>query len=142
MNANELRALQAPLKERYRSDADAARITLRARGALDDAHISCKVETGRALSLAGLHPATGGSGAELCSGAMLLEALALTPLGASLAQLAPVKFQQLPALASKIHPKLWDPALLDLLYVPTSVVLAVAGIALAALAAPRRDRRR
>src|SRR3954454_10396252 len=70
------------------------------------------------------------------------DTLALTPLGASLAQLAPVKFQQLPALASKIHPKLWDPALLDLLYVPTSVVLAVAGIALAALAAPRRDRRR
>ena len=75
MNADDLRALQAPLKDRYRSDAEAARITLRARGALDDAHIACKVETGRALAIAGLHPATGGSGAELCSGDMLLEAL-------------------------------------------------------------------
>jgi len=75
MNADELRALQAPLKDRYRGDAEAARITLRARGALDDAHIACKVETGRALAVAGLHPGTGGSGAELCSGDMLLEAL-------------------------------------------------------------------
>jgi uncharacterized OsmC-like protein len=75
MNADELRALQAPLKDRYRGDAAAARITLSARGALDDSHIACKVETGRALAVAGLHPATGGSGAELCSGDMLLEAL-------------------------------------------------------------------
>ena len=75
MNADELRALQAPLKDRYRGDAAAARITLRARGALDDSRIACKVETGRALAIAGLHPATGGSGAELCSGDMLLEAL-------------------------------------------------------------------
>jgi uncharacterized OsmC-like protein len=75
MNADELRALQAPLKDRYRGDAEAAHITLRARGALDDAHIACKVETGRALAVAGLHPATGGSGLELCSGDMLLEAL-------------------------------------------------------------------
>jgi len=75
MNAEELRALQAPLKDRYRDDPQAARITLTARGALDDAQIACKVETGRALAVAGLHPATGGSGLELCSGDMLLEAL-------------------------------------------------------------------
>ena len=75
MNADELRALQAPLKDRYRGDAAAAFITLTARGALDDTKIACKVETGRALAVAGLHPATGGSGAELCSGDMLLEAL-------------------------------------------------------------------
>ena len=75
MNADELRALQAPLKERYRSEPEAAIVTLRASGALDSAAIACKVETGRAIRLAGLHPATGGSGAELCSGDMLLEAL-------------------------------------------------------------------
>ena len=75
MNADEMRALQAPLKERYRADPKAALITLRASGALDSAAIACKVETGRALAVAGLHPATGGSGAELCSGDMLLEAL-------------------------------------------------------------------
>ncbi len=75
MDGTELRALQAPLKARYREAPEAARITLRARGTLDDGSIACKVETGRALALAGLHPATGGSGAELCSGDMLLEAL-------------------------------------------------------------------
>jgi uncharacterized OsmC-like protein len=75
MNADEMRAIQAPLKERYRADAKAGLITLKANGALDSEGIACKVETGRALSLAGLHPATGGSGAELCSGDMLLEAL-------------------------------------------------------------------
>ena len=75
MDAAGLRALQAPLKERYRSDPSAGHITLKARGTLDDAHIACKVETGRALAVAGLHPATGGSGLELCSGDMLLEAL-------------------------------------------------------------------
>jgi uncharacterized OsmC-like protein len=75
MDAATLRALQAPLKERYKADPEAACITLRARGTLDDAHIACKVETGRALAVAGLHPATGGSGLELCSGDMLLEAL-------------------------------------------------------------------
>ena len=75
MNADEIRAIQAPLKERYRADPKAALITLRASGALDSAAIACKVETGRALVVAGLHPATGGSGAELCSGDMLLEAL-------------------------------------------------------------------
>jgi uncharacterized OsmC-like protein len=75
MDAAELRAVQAPIKERYRNDPGAALITLKARGTLDDAAIACKVETGRALAIAGLHPATGGSGLELCSGDMLLEAL-------------------------------------------------------------------
>ena len=75
MDANELRAMQAPIKERYKGDPGAALITLRAKGTLDDTNIACKVETGRALSVAGLHPATGGSGLELCSGDMLLEAL-------------------------------------------------------------------
>ena len=75
MDAAALRNLQAPIKERYKSDPKAALITLRARGSIDQEGIACKVETGRALSLAGLHPATGGSGLELCSGDMLLEAL-------------------------------------------------------------------
>jgi uncharacterized OsmC-like protein len=75
MDATELRAMQAPIKDRYKSDAKAAFITLRAKGTLDDTSIACKVETGRALAVAGLHPATGGSGMELCSGDMLLEAL-------------------------------------------------------------------
>ena len=75
MNADELRAIQAPLKDRYRAEPQAARIKLKASGALDSAAIACKVETGRAIVAAGLHPATGGSGAELCSGDMLLEAL-------------------------------------------------------------------
>src|SRR6266542_6444758 len=75
MDATALRAMQAPLKERYKGDPKSAFITLKAKGTLDDAHIACKVETGRALAVAGLHPATGGSGLELCSGDMLLEAL-------------------------------------------------------------------
>ena len=75
MDANTLRALQAPLKDTYKQTPDAALVTLKARGRLDDGKIACKVETGRALALAGLHPATGGTGAELCSGDMLLEAL-------------------------------------------------------------------
>jgi uncharacterized OsmC-like protein len=75
IDANALRAMQAPLKDSYRTAPDSAVITLKARGELDDQHIACKVETGRALAIAGLHPATGGSGMELCSGDMLLEAL-------------------------------------------------------------------
>ena len=75
MDAAELRALQAPIKERYKVEPKAALITLKAKGTLDDANIACKVETGRALAIAGLHPATGGTGLELCSGDMLLEAL-------------------------------------------------------------------
>ena len=74
MNAGELRALQGPLKERYREDPAAASITLRARGRIGEG-LSCRVETGRALVEAGLHPATGGSGIQACSGDMLLEAL-------------------------------------------------------------------
>jgi uncharacterized OsmC-like protein len=75
MDAAELRATQAPLKARYKEDAESALITLRAEGELG-AGISCKVDTGRALVEAGLHPATGGSGLQACSGDMLLEALA------------------------------------------------------------------
>src|SRR6266478_9531063 len=75
MDTAELRAMQAPIKERYKSDPSAAVITLKARGSIDNEGIACKVETGRALAVAGLHPATGGSGLELCSGDMLLEAL-------------------------------------------------------------------
>jgi uncharacterized OsmC-like protein len=75
MDSAALRALQAPIKDRYKADAKAGLITLKAKGALDDANIACRVETGRALAVAGLHPATGGSGLELCSGDMLLEAL-------------------------------------------------------------------
>jgi uncharacterized OsmC-like protein len=70
-----LRALQAPIKDKYRNDPKSGVITLKAKGTLDDQNIACKVETGRALAVAGLHPATGGSGMELCSGDMLLEAL-------------------------------------------------------------------
>ena len=75
MEADELRALQAPLKQQYRNDPGKAVVTLRASGSLG-AGVSCRVETGRALVEAGLHPATGGSGLQACSGDMLLEALA------------------------------------------------------------------
>src|ERR1700710_109127 len=75
MDAAELRAMQAPIKERYKSDPSAAVITLKAKGSIDNEGLTCKVETGRALAVAGLHPATGGSGMELCSRDMLLEAL-------------------------------------------------------------------
>ena len=75
MDGTELRAMQAPIKERYKSDPGAAMITLKAKGTLDAPGIACKLETGRAMAIAGLHPATGGSGIELCSGDMLLEAL-------------------------------------------------------------------
>ena len=74
MDSTELRAIQAPLKERYRDDPDAAVITLAAAGTLGEG-VSCSVQTGRALAEAGLHPATGGDGSLLCSGDMLLEAL-------------------------------------------------------------------
>jgi uncharacterized OsmC-like protein len=74
MEADELRSLQAPLKERYRQDADAALVTLSATGGLEDG-ISCSVRTGQALATAGLHPASGGDGSLLCSGDMLLQAL-------------------------------------------------------------------
>ena len=75
MNADQLRTLQAPLKEAYRSRPQAALITLKASGRLGDENISCKVETGKALVEAGLHPGSGGDGRFACSGDMLLEAL-------------------------------------------------------------------
>lgn len=74
MNADDLRSIQAPLKERYRQSPDVALVTLRAQGRLAEG-VSCKIETGKALVTAGLHPATGGSGLSACSGDMLLEAL-------------------------------------------------------------------
>jgi uncharacterized OsmC-like protein len=74
MKADELRSVQAPLKERYRQAPEAALITLHAEGRLGEG-VSCKIETGKSLVVAGLHPATGGSGLSACSGDMLLEAL-------------------------------------------------------------------
>lgn len=76
MNVEQLRELQAPLKARYRGEPDSAVITLRAKGEIGQENLACRVETGRALVEAGLHPATGGSGLQACSGDMLLEALA------------------------------------------------------------------
>lgn len=74
MKTEELKAMQAPLKERYREDSTAALVTLRASGKLGEG-VTCKIETGKALVAAGLHPATGGNGLSACSGDMLLEAL-------------------------------------------------------------------
>jgi uncharacterized OsmC-like protein len=75
MNREELRAVQKPIKERYRSDPSAGLLTLRAEGSLSESDVACSVATGRALVEAGLHPATGGSGMLACSGDMLLQAL-------------------------------------------------------------------
>ena len=75
MKLNDLRAMQAPVKERYRSEPDEALITLKAEGRIGE-RVTCKIETGRGLIEAGLHPATGGPGTFACSGDMLLEALA------------------------------------------------------------------
>jgi uncharacterized OsmC-like protein len=75
MTSDELKDLQKPLKDKYREHPEAALVTLKAHSTLDEG-ISCKIDTGKALAQAGLHPATGGSGSELCSGDMLLEALA------------------------------------------------------------------
>lgn len=75
MRGDDLRALQAPFKQRYRETPEAAVITLKAKGEIGDQTLTCKVETGRALVEAGLHPATGGDGIAACSGDMLLEAL-------------------------------------------------------------------
>src|SRR5215471_20373946 len=76
MKAEELRALQAPFKARYKDQPATALVTLKAQGTLDPEHITCNVQTGRGVAEAGLHPATGGDGRSLCSGDMLLEALA------------------------------------------------------------------
>jgi uncharacterized OsmC-like protein len=75
VDSDALRAVQEPLKDAYRQDPRQAVVTLRARGELGDEGITCSVDTGRALAVAGLHPATGGDGSLLCSGDMLLEAL-------------------------------------------------------------------
>src|SRR3979490_2470098 len=74
MKTNELRAIQTPLKERYRAEPDAALITLKAEGRIGE-RVTCSVQTGKAVVEAGLHPATGGPGTFACSGDMLLEAL-------------------------------------------------------------------
>ena len=75
MQAEKFRATQGPLKERYRTDAKAALLTLKAKGTADHSTVTCKVETGRGLAVAGIHPKCGGSGLDLCSGDLLLEAL-------------------------------------------------------------------
>jgi uncharacterized OsmC-like protein len=75
MDAEQIRALQAPIKARYRDDPNAAVVTLKSEGDLDSEAVACKVETGRALVVAGLHPASGGDGTMACSGDMLLDAL-------------------------------------------------------------------
>ncbi len=75
MDSNELRALQAPIKARYKEDPSAALVTLEATGDVNDEGVACSVHTGRALAKAGLHPASGGDGLLLCSGDMLLESL-------------------------------------------------------------------
>lgn len=75
MKSDELRSLQAPLKQKYKDDPDSAVITLRAKGQIGEG-ITCRIQTGKAIVEAGLHPATGGSGLSACSGDMLLEALA------------------------------------------------------------------
>jgi len=74
MEREELRSIQAPLKERYKDEPEAARVTLTATGTLGES-VSCSVDTGRAIAEAGLHPASGGDGSQICSGDMLLEAL-------------------------------------------------------------------
>ena len=74
MKTEELRAIQTPLKERYKAQPDAALITLKARGRLGEG-VTCSLQTGKALAIAGLHPATGGDGLSACSGDMLLDAL-------------------------------------------------------------------
>ena len=76
MDSNQLKALQAPIKQRYKDAPDSALVTLKASASLESPGVSCRVETGRALVEAGLHPATGGTGLQACSGDMLLEALA------------------------------------------------------------------
>src|SRR6185437_8255323 len=75
MDIATFRATQGPIKDRFRKDAAAAFLTLRATGEADASTVTCKVDTGRGLALAGIHPKAGGSGRELCSGDMLLEAL-------------------------------------------------------------------
>ena len=100
MQAEELRSLQAPLKSRYKEEPEAALITLKANGSLDGEGIACSVDTGRALIEAGLHPATGGSGMQACSGDMLLEALAACA-GVTLRAVATAL--EIPVRGGKVH---------------------------------------
>ena len=100
MKAQDLRALQAPLKQRYKDDPGTAVVTLRASGTIDGSGVSCRVETGRALVEAGLHPATGGSGLQACSGDMLLEALAACA-GVTLRAVATAL--EIPILGGTVH---------------------------------------
>ena len=100
MDAEQLRSLQAPIKDRYRQDPGAAVITLTAQGDLEGEGIACKVDTGRALVEAGLHPATGGSGLEACSGDMLLEAL-VACAGVTLKAVATAL--KIPLKSGKVH---------------------------------------
>jgi uncharacterized OsmC-like protein len=99
MDASALKELQAPFKQRYREEPEAAIITLKAEGAIGEG-VSCKVATGRALVEAGLHPATGGSGMQACSGDMLLEAL-VACAGVTLNAVATAL--EIPLRAGKVH---------------------------------------
>jgi uncharacterized OsmC-like protein len=99
MDASALKEIQAPFKQRYRDEPEAAMITLKAEGALGDG-VSCKVRTGKALVEAGLHPATGGSGLQACSGDMLLEAL-VACAGVTLAAVATAL--EIPIRSGKVH---------------------------------------
>lgn len=100
MNRDELRAVQQPLKEQYRGDPSAAVITLRAGGTVDDQAVTCRVETGRALATAGLHPAAGGDGSTACSGDMLLQAL-VACAGVTLRAVATA--MELPLSGGRLH---------------------------------------
>ena len=100
MESEELRSLQAPLKSRYKEEPEAAFITLKADGSLDGEGIACSVDTGRALVEAGLHPATGGSGMQACSGDMLLEAL-VACAGVTLRAVATAL--EIPIRGGKVH---------------------------------------
>ncbi len=100
MDRTELRAVQQPLKDVYRSDPQRAVITLRARGELGDEAISCSVATGQAMAVAGLHPATGGDGSLVCSGDMLLQAL-VACAGVTLRAVA--TSMQLPVTGGTVH---------------------------------------
>ncbi len=100
MKGEELREMQAPLKNQYRDKPESAVVTLRAVGELGDAGLTCKVDTGRALVEAGLHPATGGNGLSACSGDMLLEAL-VACAGVTLKAVATAL--DLPVRSGKVH---------------------------------------
>ncbi len=100
MNSAALRALQQPLKDAYRSDPQQAVVTLRAQGQLGEEEVSCSVATGKALAVAGLHPASGGDGSLVCSGDMLLQALAACA-GVTLRAVA--TSLQIPVTAGTVH---------------------------------------